>query len=1144
MKTFKGFLLTSAFVLATVLLCSRVTFAQSNSPTASSDVPRTLSYQGLMQSSDGTAINGAQPMTIRLYSDTAGQNLVWEDNFTPNIQNGLFNVMLGSQKPLPTGAQMSTPLWVAVKLGAAEEMKPYAALSSSPYALTVADGAITADKMGTDYVGSIYVNGTKISSKGTGINLQAGSGLALSYDPISSSIWLSAAGSGTGSPGGGGEPQANRVWTFNGRTQNVVSVAGDYDFSQLSGNVDLTSQVANTLPVANGGIGVTTATANKVFAGPANGGASAPAFRSLVANDIPTLNQNTTGTASNVTGIVAKANGGTGVTNASGIAQSAFFGGPSSGGAGAASYRALVASDIPTLNQNTTGTASNVTGTVALANGGTGLSGSGASGNYLRSNGATWASSAIQVSDVPTLNQNTTGTSANVTGTVAVAHGGTGVSTASANEIFAGPTSGGAAAPSFRALVAADIPTLNQNTTGTATNVTGTVAVANGGTGVAASGNAGNYLRSNGASWASSAIQAGDVPTLNQNTTGTASNVTGIVAKANGGTGVTNASGVAQSTFFGGPSAGAGAASYRVLVAADIPTLNQNTTGTATNVTGTVAVANGGTGVAASGNAGNYLRSNGASWASSAIQAGDVPTLNQNTTGTASNVTGIVAKANGGTGVTNASGVAQSAFFGGPSAGAGAASYRALVAGDIPTLNQNTTGTAANVTGIVAKANGGTGVTNASGVAQSAFFAGPSSGGAGAGSYRAIVATDLPTLNQNTTGTASNVTGTVAIANGGTGASSFAAAGLVTTTTLNNATLPASVTTLTASGAATLSSTASIGGALNMNSHLIDNVTDPVSAQDVATKNYVDTHIGGVEYINNSTTTQDSANFNVDGSGQVGTTLTAGGNFNTTGGAYQIAGTTILANPGTGNLFTGGGAGANITSGYYNTFSGIIAGAATQDGIENTFVGAGSGYNNTSGGTNTFVGAKVGFSNTTAIDNTFNGAMAGYNNTTGSENTFLGANAGPTNLTGTNLSLLGSGADVGSDGLTDATAIGSGAVVNASYTIQLGDASVTSVKTSGSLTAGGSIITGGHLVATSSATAAASNGGVTISDVPVFVITSGASATFALTMPASPATGDIIVVINQDSHNGTYSTTAVVPPLGSRTFYYNGSNWQ
>ena len=56
-------------------------------------------------------------------------------------------------------------------------------------------------------------------------------------------------------------------------------------------------------------------TANYVLAAP-NGSAGAPTFRAIVAADIPTLNQNTTGTASNVTGTVAIANGGTGQTTA------------------------------------------------------------------------------------------------------------------------------------------------------------------------------------------------------------------------------------------------------------------------------------------------------------------------------------------------------------------------------------------------------------------------------------------------------------------------------------------------------------------------------------------------------------------------------------------------------------------------------------------------------------------------------------------------------------------------------------------------------------------------------------------------------------------------------------------------------------
>jgi hypothetical protein len=45
-----------------------------------------------------------------------------------------------------------------------------------------------------------------------------------------------------------------------------------------------------------------------------------------------------------------------------------------------------------------------------------------------------------------------------------------------ANTVFAGPASGGAAAPSFRSITAADVPTLNQNTTGSAASFTGSLA--------------------------------------------------------------------------------------------------------------------------------------------------------------------------------------------------------------------------------------------------------------------------------------------------------------------------------------------------------------------------------------------------------------------------------------------------------------------------------------------------------------------------------------------------------------------------------------------------------------------------------------------------------------------------------------------
>lgn len=116
-------------------------------------------------------------------------------------------------------------------------------------------------------------------------------------------------------------------------------------------------------------------------------------------------------------------------------------------------------------------------------------------------------------------------------------------------------------------------------------------------------------------------------------------------------------------TFFSAPNGAAGVPNFRLIVDSDIPTLNQNTTGTAGNVTGTVLLANGGTGattqqtainaIAGAVTSGSYLRGNGTNVTMSTMQVGDVPTLNQNTTGTSSNVTGVVLGANGGTGVAN-----------------------------------------------------------------------------------------------------------------------------------------------------------------------------------------------------------------------------------------------------------------------------------------------------------------------------------------------------------------------------------------------------------------------------------------------------------------------------------------------------------
>lgn len=166
------------------------------------------------------------------------------------------------------------------------------------------------------------------------------------------------------------------------------------------------------------------------------------------------------------------------------------------GTAGVPSFRAIVAADIPTLNQNTTGTASNVTGTVAIANGGTGAITASAARTNL---GATTVGDNLftltnpSAVTFPRFNADNTvtalnaadfrtaigagtgnGTVTSVTGTSPVASSGGATPAISlssgygdtqnpygsktANLVLAGPSTGAAAAPTFRSLVDDDIP--------------------------------------------------------------------------------------------------------------------------------------------------------------------------------------------------------------------------------------------------------------------------------------------------------------------------------------------------------------------------------------------------------------------------------------------------------------------------------------------------------------------------------------------------------------------------------------------------------------------------------------------------------------------------------------------------------------
>jgi hypothetical protein len=140
-----------------------------------------------------------------------------------------------------------------------------------------------------------------------------------------------------------------------------------------------------------------------------------------------------------------------------------------------------------TITATLTGNATNVSGTVAIANGGSGtttaqgamnaFAGAVTSGSYLRGNGSNVVMSTIQVADVPTLNQSTTGNATTATTATNLAGGSAGTvpyqSAAGTTAMLAAGTAGfllqsnGAAAPSWVTAPVANNGTLTMAVSGT-----------------------------------------------------------------------------------------------------------------------------------------------------------------------------------------------------------------------------------------------------------------------------------------------------------------------------------------------------------------------------------------------------------------------------------------------------------------------------------------------------------------------------------------------------------------------------------------------------------------------------------------------------------------------------------------------------
>ena len=118
-----------------------------------SQIPRQISYQGLLVSPSGTPIsNGKHVIKIALYDAPGAVIDIYNESIETLTNNGLFTVIIGGQTPIPAGIDFSKQYWLGISVDGGTEMVPRTALTSVPYALhaEVADRAnyISSDAKG------------------------------------------------------------------------------------------------------------------------------------------------------------------------------------------------------------------------------------------------------------------------------------------------------------------------------------------------------------------------------------------------------------------------------------------------------------------------------------------------------------------------------------------------------------------------------------------------------------------------------------------------------------------------------------------------------------------------------------------------------------------------------------------------------------------------------------------------------------------------------------------------------------------------------------------------------------------------------------------------------------------------------------
>lgn len=126
------------FTLLFLLVFTVSLQAQENdielSTQSASTIPQKISYQGMLTDNNGDPLHGNFTMEFAFYTTSSGGTAIWnEEQSSVSVENGIFNVLLGSNESL-TNLAFDEPYWLGITVNG-DLLSPRIELASSAYSL-------------------------------------------------------------------------------------------------------------------------------------------------------------------------------------------------------------------------------------------------------------------------------------------------------------------------------------------------------------------------------------------------------------------------------------------------------------------------------------------------------------------------------------------------------------------------------------------------------------------------------------------------------------------------------------------------------------------------------------------------------------------------------------------------------------------------------------------------------------------------------------------------------------------------------------------------------------------------------------------------------------------------------------------------